>query len=378
MKPCRRQFLQYAGAGVAAMAMAGLPGKIMALTRQELEEDTAARKDIRGLDSVEEEILYLASLAPSGHNAQPWKVQVAGRGHFIVGITPDRYLPAVDPANRETMLSMGAFIENLVQAAGSRGYSASVQVVARNLTDTRVAEVKLVKASTTRDSIDAIRKRRTVRSDMKSGIIRDNDISDIADHLGKDLVYYPRGSEKSEFIRKATIEANRVQAYRDPAQKELSEFIQWSDGNAEKYRYGLTPESMGITGIAGWFVKHFFNREKVMEKGFRETSVKKATEQANQGAGWIVIRNNGNAVAQLIQTGRLYERMCLETREKNIAIHPMSQALEEKPFMDQVQEKLGNGKTVQFLLRVGYVDNYPKPVSIRRPVSWFVEQPFTS
>ncbi|MFW5771319.1 MAG: twin-arginine translocation signal domain-containing protein [Spirochaetota bacterium] len=97
MKPCRRQFLQYAGAGVAAMAMAGLPGRIMALTRQELEEDTAPRKDIKGLHSVEEEILYLASLAPSVHNAQPWKVKVKGQGHFIIDINPKRYLPAVDP-----------------------------------------------------------------------------------------------------------------------------------------------------------------------------------------------------------------------------------------------------------------------------------------
>ncbi len=374
MKPCRRQFLQYAGAGVAAMAMAGLPGRIMALTRQELEEDTAPRKDIKGLDSVEEEILYLASLAPSGHNAQPWKVKVKGGGHFIISINPDRYLPAVDPTNRETMISMGAFIENLVQAAESRGYSASVNILARRLTDTRIAEVKLTKTSAGKDSTSVIKSRRTVRSGMKPEVITGRDISAIGNHLGNNLTYYPRGSNESEFIRKETIEANRIQVYRDPAQKELSEFIHWSDEEAKKHRYGLTPESMGITGIAGWFVKHFFNREKVMEKGFRETSVKKAVEQANEGAGWIVIRNNGNSVAQLIHTGRLYEQMCLKIREHNIALHPMSQALEEKPCMDKIQKKLGNGKTVQLLLRVGYVDEYPDPVSIRRPVSWFVSR----
>ena len=163
MRPCRRQFLQYAGAGVAAMAMAGLPGRIMALTRQELEENTAPRKDIQGLDSVDEEILYLASLAPSGHNAQPWKVKVTGQGHFIIDINPERYLPAVDPTNRETMISMGAFIENLVQAAESRGYSASVNILARKLTDTRVAEVKLTKTSAGKDFTSVIKSRRTVR-----------------------------------------------------------------------------------------------------------------------------------------------------------------------------------------------------------------------
>lgn len=276
------------------------------------------------------------------------------------------------PTNRETMISMGAFIENLVQAAESRGYSASVNILARKLTDTRVAEVKLTKARIENDVTSVIKSRRTVRSGMKSEVITGSDISAIGKHLGNDLTYYPRGSNESEFIKNETIEANRIQIYRDSAQKELSEFIHWSDEEAKKHRYGLTPESMGITGIAGWFVKHFFNREKVMEKGFRETSVKKAVEQANEGAGWIVIRNNGNSVAQLIQTGRQYEQMCLKIRAHRIAIHPMSQALEEKPCMDKVQENLGNDRTVQLLLRVGYVDEYPDPVSIRRPVSWFV------
>jgi hypothetical protein len=51
----------------------------------------------------------------------------------------------------------------------------------------------------------------------------------------------------------------------------------------------------------------------------------------------------------------------------------MSQALEEEPWKAQVAEKLGIQGKVQFLLRVGYVDSYPEPVSPRRPVDWFVQ-----
>jgi len=28
----------------------------------------------------------------------------------------------------------------------------------------------------------------------------------------------------------------------------------------------------------------------------------------------------------------------------------------------------------QFLLRVGYLKRYPEPVSLRRPVNWFVQK----
>jgi hypothetical protein len=27
----------------------------------------------------------------------------------------------------------------------------------------------------------------------------------------------------------------------------------------------------------------------------------------------------------------------------------------------------------QFVLRVGYIDKYPEPTTLRRPVSWFVK-----
>ena len=61
-------------------------------------------------------ILYYASLAPSGHNAQPWTVRLDGQQMWI-GTDSARWLPNVDPTNREVTLSVGAFIENLIAAA---------------------------------------------------------------------------------------------------------------------------------------------------------------------------------------------------------------------------------------------------------------------
>jgi hypothetical protein len=61
----------------------------------------------------------------------------------------------------------------------------------------------------------------------------------------------------------------------------------------------------------------------------------------------------------------------LKLREHGIAIHRMTQILEEVSSSESVAKALGIGATPQFLLRVGYVPRYPEPVSPRMPVTWF-------
>ena len=45
---------------------------------------------------------------------------------------------------------------------------------------------------------------------------------------------------------------------------------------------------------------------------------------------------------------------------------------EEKPFCSDVKRELGLKDDIQFILRSGYLDAYPDPVSLRMPVEWFV------
>ena len=112
-----------------------------------------------------------------------------------------------------------------------------------------------------------------------------------------------------------------------------------------------------------------------MTKAFSDKGIGKTKKQVTEGAGWLVITSDGNSVKDLIETGRRFQRMALTAREKMIAIHPMTQVLEEKNGQKHVKdehEELETDVTPQFMLRVGYLNKYPDPVSLRRPVEWFV------
>ncbi len=367
----KRKFIGIAIGSTIAM---GAISYLLSDTRNLSRADIKPRDDRNStLNPDEKEILSLASLAPSGHNTQPWLVHYLEPYHWIIGSDRTKWLPAVDPTQRETLLSIGAFIQNLEYAAADFGYVCDWTLLAATNQADRVMAVKLRKSpSSTAFDTEKIKNRRTVRSNFLNDALKPEDIKDLIDSE-PDLIHYrPAASQESHFINEQTIEANRLQAARDPAQKELSDWIRFSSRDAEQYRDGLTTSSMEIEGASGWVVRNFYGRDNVMKQDFRSRGIEQIKLQVSQGSGWILMTSPENSVAALIETGKRMQRLFLKVREKGIAIHPMTQILEEASTRNILNSSVGISEPIQFILRTGYVSNYPPPVSPRRPVAEFI------
>lgn len=369
----RRSFIGIVGGAALAVGTAAysLSDK-HSLVRDNIK---AAAESIDTLLPAETEILYLASLAPSGHNTQPWFVEYIEPYHWIIANDRSRWLPAVDPTQRETILSIGAFLQNLEYAAGSFGYSCAWKLLATTNQDERVMEVNLTKTGAKSDfDTEKIKTRRTVRSHYRHELISKQDLDHIVGSESDDLHYLPAGGKESQCVNELTVEANRIQAYRDPAQEELADWIRFSSSDAEKFRDGLTTASMEIDGIPGFIVRNFYSKEGVMSKDFRDQGIDKVRSQVSRSAGWILLTSKDSSVATLLESGRRLQRLLLRIRERNIAIHPMTQILEERSTQEVLNVSINLNETVQFILRTGYLDQYPQPVSLRRPVDWFLRK----
>jgi hypothetical protein len=366
----RRAFLKGTMAtGVLAAAGVPLLSSCSGVKRSDLpsSEETA-----KGIDEESARILWFASLAPSGHNSQPWFVKVAGKGEWIIGGDSKRTLPAVDPDNRELLLSIGAFAENLSLAASAAGYDAAMEVIAKSHRDEEVLGISLKKTTPGKYPLERLASRRTVKNGFLSREIGKEDVKVLSEPHGGKLFYYPRGTDHARCIQEGTVESYRVQTYRDDAQKELANWIRFSNEDARKHRDGLTTEGMEITGLSGWFVRQFMDQRDVIGERFRKQGVDIATKWAAEGAGWMIITSSGSSVADLIETGRRFERTALLARERSIALHPMTQVLEEEKGRREIASNHGEDVIPQFVLRVGYLDKYPTPVSLRRTVGSFV------
>jgi hypothetical protein len=343
----------------------------------EMEDEAAIRKgyilqeNIKGLSEDEIRILYLASLAPSGHNTQPWMITIKGPKRWGIGSDRKRWLSAVDPDNREMMLSIGAFIENLSVAAGIQGYEAEIEVIGKDNFSSEIAEVRLIKGKETSVSDRVIKGRRTVRNLFKSPI-REEDIK-FLEGINKNAVfYYPLNSKEGSYLSQATLLANRTQVYREDAQKELAEWVRWTDREAREHYNGLTPESMEMKGIVRWYVKHFLSKRDILSQTFRNETIKLVKEQVRNCAGWLVVESSGSTVAELINAGRVLQSAWLHAHEKLIAFHPMTQVLEEAPWRTELAKELGHAGSIQFVIRIGYIKEYLQPVSLRMPLSKIV------
>jgi hypothetical protein len=367
----RRKFISIAG---------GTTIVVGATTYLLSDKSNLVRADLKPIDDHnttlkpdEKEILFLASLAPSGHNTQPWFVQSLEPYHWIIGNDKNKWLPAVDPTQRETILSIGAFIQNLEYAASAFGYICDWNLLATTNQDDRVMEVKLIKeASKNAFDVEKIKNRRTVRSNFLSDVLKKADLEYLINSEPAFIHYLPATSKESQFINAQTIAANRLQAYRDLAQQELADWIRFSTQDAEKNRDGLTTAGMEIEGISGWVVRNSYNKNSVMQQDFRERGIDQIKKEVSESAGWILITSKDNSVATLLETGRRMQRLFLKVRERNIAIHPMTQILEEPSTRRTLNQLIGISENIQFILRVGYVKDYPPPVSLRRPVDWFI------
>lgn len=149
-------------------------------------------------------------------------------------------------------------------------------------------------------------------------------------------------------------------------------WLRLSDQDGRRHRNGLSTEGMEIGGFKGWFLRHFVRPEDFMKPSYRKQSVDVTAGLASEGAGWVILTSPGNTVRDWIETGRRFERMALLARELEIAIHPMTQILEEESGLSLIAQHHGSPFFPQFVLRVGCLERYPVPVTLRRPVEGFV------
>lgn len=319
-------------------------------------------------------VLYFASLAGSSHNSQPWKAEAYGEDSLLVFADTTRKLAVVDPTSRELCISIGAFIENLDQAARCFGYETEIKIHANSAGFSGpLASIILTRsAARTEDSIlNEIKLRTTLRTPFDTQPIKQSDWKQLVSVDTSCIHYLPASSVHGKYISEKETEAYTQQARNKNAQDELAGWIRFSNKDVKENQDGLTTDGMGIKGLGGFVVRNFFKPEDSKKESFVTQGIDKTKLQAENCGGWIVITQPSGNIESWINTGRLYQSMHLKCRKMNIGFHPMNQVIEETGFGNEANTFLGLNGQIMFIARIGYVNDYPVPVSVRRPVESF-------
>lgn len=341
------------------------------IKRTEMPEDPQTRLLIREIGEPRVRILYLASLAPSPHNTQPWKVTIIDKNRWIISLDPSRQMKSTDPSRHAMLIAAGAFLENLSLAAGAAGYEAHIEITADDFLADDIATVTLTGIEVRPYPVGRITSRKTVKNGFLDTALRDDHLMKLSEPLSGHFYYFPIKTRHGECIRNGA--AASFQAWLDSstAQQEHIAWLRMTNARALQERDGLTTDGMEIEGISGWCIRTFMPEKSWAGTFMKKESMKFTVKTSKEGSGYVIITGYGNDVRGMIETGRRFERMALLAREFGIGIHPMTQMLEMESGHAIIASNHRRAVAPRLILRIGYVKEYPQPVSLRRPVGWF-------
>lgn len=381
----RRRFLRIVGlAGVAGVTALALPA-----CDPVPEVATAPWRDAGAHDDPRLAALSWALLAPNPHNQQPWLADLSEPDVIVLRCDRTRLLPETDPFQRQILIGHGCFLELLSMAAAARGYEAEITLYpdgafppAGVIDDRPVARVVLRPGPVRLDPLfTAVPDRRSTKEPFDTErAVPAGAIDALRAAIGDTTYAELRGTIEPDAVtalRAITWQAHEIEMLTPRTLMESVNLMRIGADEIARHRDGID-----LGGTMMELGKFFGMIDRAALADPQSTAFQQGMDiyrdimSTAMGYAWIVTPA-GDRFAE-IDAGRAYMRLDLAAARAGLAIHPVSQVLQEYPEMNELQarfnERLGiaAGERVQMLARLGYAA--PVPRSPRRDVKDLVRQ----
>ncbi len=355
----RRMILGAGLGGVALVAAGGVwrVTRVPQTAHQPWELAGPPPEDVR-LDAFRHAIL-----APNPHNRQPWVIRLVGEDKAEINCDLAKRLPITDPFDRQITIGFGAFIELARMAAAQRGYRMDIEAVPEVAAQPRLTEVPVAQLTFVKDIVvqkdplfDAIPMRRSNKEvyDL-SRTVGDPKLQQVAASGGS----FSADPDFVEKLRKQILVAIDTEYMTPAANMESVDLMRIGHDEIDANPDGI---DLGGPMIEAGVATGQINRDTLADPksdAFQFGRDQLAETYGSIGAlYWITTPTNTRA--DQLEAGRQYVRANLQATKLGLAMHPMSQSLQEYeevgPQYEAVHQMLGasGNQRVQMLARVGY------------------------
>lgn len=355
MSLSRRSFIAVLGGGTIVAAAGGAGAFLSTRTPTVALAPWAVAG---GYEDPRKQALSYAILAPNPHNLQPWLVDLSNPDVVKLLRDPDRALPHTDPFDRQITIGLGCFLEQMRIAASANGYAVDTKLFPEG-PDGPVAVSTFAKGGTADPLFAQIMDRRSCKEPFEARLVEAEKVTALSD-----FATIVTEEQQVADLRALTWDAWKVEAYTPRTMKESVDVMRFGKAEIEENPDGI---DLGGPFLETLMLVGMVSREVQLDPestGFQE-GVKIYNEMLNATPAYAVLTSPRNDRLAQIETGRRWLRLNLMTTSLGLALHPVSQALQEyvemKPLYDKAHAMLAkDGETVQMLGRLGYGPTIPR------------------
>lgn len=310
------------------------------------------------------DLVRYASLAPNGHNTQPWRFRARRDGG--VRVLPDfsRRTPVVDPDDHHLYVSLGCAVENLLIAAAATSRAGAWAMTADGI------DIDLVPAAPRQDDLlAAIPLRQSTRSvydDRQVSAAVLSELEAAARLPGVALRLVTEGRQLEQLLD-FVVAGNSAQMD-DPAfVAELLDWIRFSPATALAQGDGLFGASSGNPTLPDWLGRRLF--PLIFRKSAEND---RYAAQLRSSAGVAIFTGESADAAHWVRVGQAFQRFALKATALGLRHAHLNQPVEVPAVRAEFAQWLGvRGARPDLVVRFGYAA--PLPMSLRRPVAAVLE-----
>ena len=353
---------------------------------------------VSGQDAPDPGELYRALLpyavrAPSLLNAQPWRVELTEGQPMRLWIDRDRMFPALDPLNRQTVLSQATFLENLEIAASHMGYTASIDYFPLGWgTDATIHEFPVARVECTPSKkaeeeplISCLNNRQTFRGSFENKTLDADILANISGSFESEFTSFVSLTDPGTCnnIGDLVCRALGVTFEQKERIEEWIRMLRFGDEVTAQSADGIVLSQLGggesiFSAITG----KRLTRDKVNSDPylFCEYLTDRCADQVRSARGYGWISTKGKSRLNQVHAGRALERVWLQATCSGIGLQPYHHVLGDYPGMAGIQKELkdilgvSESHTIQAFFRLGYAAP-GKVYTPRRPVESFIFSP---
>lgn len=314
--------------------------------------------------------INLARMAPSLHNAQPWRWRIDG-GVAELWSDPDRAVPIADPWGREMLLGCGAALQHARSGLAAAGWRVAVSRLPEPGEPELVARIRLLEQAEPEPEqlplAEAITRRHTDRRPYERRRVPEELLQRLqraVEAEGAHLQLVTAAEDRMD-LASLTELANRVQTADEDYAAELA---RWS---------GRRPDR---TGVPAELIPHLA-QERHTDVPVRDFEVATpgglpVAAGVDELPAWVVLFTDSDTRLDHLRAGEAMSRLLLAATDAGLASCAQSQAVEVPSARVLLESRLLAGLGhAQLVLRLGWPDSQAPalPRSPRRSLDEVVE-----